>query len=322
MAVNGNKHIRKGQRWTTRGGSQAKVIGHRPGYTYPWEIDVDGHPHAVTDEGFFYEQFSAGEHELDLIELIDETNASPGPIHPPQEREELTFHEMPGCAPPIGVSSEFATAFATLAAVSIAAGDVVAPPGCIELASSHAADGGIGDIHSDAKGTGARYNAGKPPYELVPLRQLGTSFLHDGGLTDDGRAAARVLQFLGDYQSRARGIDALYDAMAALGLEGGWEDCARVFDYGKRKYAAWNWAKGMAWSVPIACAARHCLDIIAGTLIDLDKPGAPGSGLPHRGHIFCNLVMLIAYATTYQEGDDRPAPGLLAANDFTLRSVA
>jgi len=30
------------------------------------------------------------------------------------------------------------------------------------------------------------------------------------------------------------------------------EDEARVWMYGKQKYAAWNWAKGMEWSIPLA----------------------------------------------------------------------
>lgn len=63
---------------------------------------------------------------------------------------------------------------------------------------------------------------------------------------------------------------------------------------------AWNWAKGMAWSVPIACAARHLMAMLAGEVLDAE------SKLPHRGHVFCNLVMLFTYASTFVEGDDRP----------------
>jgi hypothetical protein len=80
-----------------------------------------------------------------------------------------------------------------------------------------------------------------------------------------------------------------------------WMDCAAVFDYGRKKYATWNWAKGMPWSVPMACAVRHCLAILRGEEND------PESGLPHRGHVACNLVMLAQYEHTYLEGDDRPS---------------
>jgi hypothetical protein len=173
-----------------------------------------------------------------------------------------------------------------------------------------AAAGGIGDINSDAKGSGARYNAGKAPIELIPLRQIGTAHIMRASLSEPQFAAAKALQHLGDYQSRRRGIGALYDALVALGFEG-WEECARVFDYGRKKYAAWNWAKGMQWSVPLACAGRHLeFGILRGEQND------PESGLPHRGHVFCNIVMLLAFADTFTEGDDRPAAGLLAIPIF------
>ena len=60
----------------------------------------------------------------------------------------------------------------------------------------------------------------------------------------------------------------------------------------------------MAWSVPLACAARHLRAIIRGEHLD------PESHESHRGHVFCNIVMLMTYTRTYVEGDDRPK-GLL-----------
>lgn len=77
-------------------------------------------------------------------------------------------------------------------------------------------------------------------------------------------------------------------------------DEARVWEYGAKKYAAWNWAKGMPWSVPLACALRHLSAWQSGE--DLD----PESGLPHLAHVMCNLRMLTLYSYTYKEGDDRP----------------
>lgn len=108
----------------------------------------------------------------------------------------------------------------------------------------------IGDVNSQAKGSGARYNDGKPDYSLIPLATL--------------------------------------------------EDEARVWMYGKNKYAAWNWAKGMPWSVPLACALRHIAAWQRGEDID------PESGLPHLAHVMCNIRMLTLYTKTYPEGDDRP----------------
>ena len=64
---------------------------------------------------------------------------------------------------------------------------------------------------------------------------------------------------------------------------------------------SWNWAKGQAWSVPLASALRHIVfGILAGETHD------PESGETHRGHVACNIVMLLTYLTSYPEGDDRP----------------
>ena len=114
---------------------------------------------------------------------------------------------------------------------------------------------GRGDVNSDAKGSGARYNSGKADLSLIPLSTL--------------------------------------------------EDEARVWMYGKEKYAAWNWAKGMAWSVPFACAMRHLAAWQAGEDIDAE------SGQPHLAHAMCNLRMLTLYSKNYLEGDDRPPKELM-----------
>ena len=115
---------------------------------------------------------------------------------------------------------------------------------------SGAGVGGIGDVNSTAKGSGARYNTGKPDFSLIPLCTL--------------------------------------------------EDEARVWAYGEKKYAAWNWAKGMAWSVPFACAMRHLAAWQRGEENDAE------SGLPHLAHAMCNLRMLTLFSKTYPEGDNRP----------------
>lgn len=109
--------------------------------------------------------------------------------------------------------------------------------------------GNLGDVNSNEPGSGARYNAGKPAFELVPL----------------------------------------------IAFEG----CARVFDFGRAKYAPWNWAKGMAWSAPFGCLMRHLSAWQRGEDTD------PESGLPHLDHAMANLVMLTTYARTYPQGDDR-----------------
>lgn len=109
---------------------------------------------------------------------------------------------------------------------------------------------GIGDVNSDDRGSGARYNCGKVDLSLIPLSTL--------------------------------------------------RDEARVWMYGEKKYARFNWMKGMPWSVPFACALRHLEAWQRGEELDAE------SGLPHLAHAMCNLRMLTLYAETYLEGDDRP----------------
>lgn len=108
----------------------------------------------------------------------------------------------------------------------------------------------IGDVNSTERGSGARFNDGKPDYSLIPLCTM--------------------------------------------------EDEARVWNYGKQKYAAWNWAKGMPWSAPFASLQRHLAAWQRGEDTD------PETGLPHLAHAMCNLRMLTLYAKTFTEGDDRP----------------
>lgn len=163
--------------------------------------------------------------------------------------------------------------------------------------------GAIGDINSDAKGSGARYNGGKPPLELIPARWM-AHFYMESALAQTGRNAVDAMFSLAEWQDRTANVYPLVDALRHLG-DDGWIECARVFDYGRAKYAEWNWAKGMNWSIPFACAMRHLEKIAQGQYVDSE------SHLPHRGHVFCNIVMLLQFSRTFEEGDNRPAAGLL-----------
>lgn len=77
--------------------------------------------------------------------------------------------------------------------------------------------------------------------------------------------------------------------------------CARVFMSGKIKYAAWNWAKGMAWSTCFDCTLRH---LFAWWYLNEDID--PESGEHHLDHVLCNIFMLRHYYDNYKDGDDRP----------------
>ncbi len=84
------------------------------------------------------------------------------------------------------------------------------------------------------------------------------------------------------------------------------ESTARVLGVGAKKYAPWNWAKGMKYSVVIGCIKRHLSAIERGEDID------PESGFRHAGHIMCNLLFLEHYMNmkdhggAWKELDDRP----------------
>lgn len=151
----------------------------------------------------------------------------------------------------------------------------------------------VGDVNSNAKGSGARYNDGKPPMDLIPLQLVAGSYR--GTSVDELDIGA--LESVGKFQVGGSRQD-LMDAIAYLKYP--WTECAEVFGYGRKKYASWNWAKGMHWSIPIGCIGRHWLKMIDGEEFDQE------SGHSHRGHIVCNLVMLLTFIDTYPEGDDRP----------------
>lgn len=156
---------------------------------------------------------------------------------------------------------------------------------------------GIGDVNSNEKGSGARFNEGKPPFELIPLRLIADCFMD--------RPIVDVLYSLAVWQEGGKAEDlwlAVDDLARVLKVtrEQMFIDCARVFEYGRKKYAAWNWLKGMPWSVVLGCAVRHLFAIDRGE--ELDKE----SGFPHSGHFMCNIIMLTQFERTYKEGDDRP----------------
>ena len=164
----------------------------------------------------------------------------------------------------------------------------------------------IGDVNSNERGTGARYNDGKVPYDMLPLGLLLGWMADTFQLDEPDHSAQEVLSHLGRWQ--AGDDEALDHALLAtcdqtIGLPA-FADAARVFQHVTTRpvkpYPKWNWMKGMPWSVPLGCAVRHALAWLGGEELD------PDTGLPHRGHLQCNLLMLKLYAKTYPEGDDRP----------------
>ena len=157
----------------------------------------------------------------------------------------------------------------------------------------------VGDVNSSVKGSGARYNSGKPDLSQFNLKLINLC----GQPKDDW--LRHVLSHVGNFQDRKleglpEGFDytALSEALAVI--PDPLRSAAKVFSYGEKKYARYNWMKGMDWNIPIACIGRHALAILEGEDTDSE------SGEPHAGHIACNVIMLLHYLDYYPEGDTRP----------------
>ena len=158
-----------------------------------------------------------------------------------------------------------------------------------------------------ADGGAMRANEGKPRLDLIPPGIMADLAEFEGPWDGPGPDAPiawhTVLRDLGEFSMKHEGRPAvqLMSALALMDNDGRvWADCANVFEYGLTKYAPWNWTRGQAWSKPIASALRHIVwGVMQGELDD------PESGLPHRGHVACNIVMLLWFLTEYPEGDDR-----------------
>ena len=152
----------------------------------------------------------------------------------------------------------------------------------------------VGDINSNTKGSGARLNAGKAPLDLIPVSVWRSKWRTAMAQSVDGEQLTDIMYALEAWQGGA------YNPFNSLLAFNDLEGACRVFEYGAKKYAAWNWAKGMAWSVPLGCALRHMQAVLDGEFIDDE------SGLPHLDHVLCNIIMLDFFEDTYPEGDDRP----------------
>ena len=85
-----------------------------------------------------------------------------------------------------------------------------------------------------------------------------------------------------------------------------WEatgEIVAVMTYGAKKYAPYNWTKGMSWSRVYAAALRHLSAWFNGE--DKDKD----TGLSHLAHAACCVLFLISYQLwggKFAERDDRP----------------
>lgn len=159
----------------------------------------------------------------------------------------------------------------------------------------------VGDLNSKEKGSGARKNEGKPRLDLIPLRLWAFVWKED-----IEKLPAQVGEAIGHLVYFQEGNDQeIFEAVSCLPSVT--QDAARVLEYGLIKYTAWNWAKGMPWSVCFGSAMRHLESILKNGIDSVDVE----SGQKHIGHFLCNLLFLAHYTNVYRAGDDRPDPDFM-----------
>ena len=153
----------------------------------------------------------------------------------------------------------------------------------------------VGDLDSMEKGSGARKNEGKVQYDLVPL------WIHAARWQKEVHSPQEyeMWEALVAWQE---GDDDALEVWLTSKCPGAWiDEAVGVLEFGAKKYKAWNWACGMAWSVCTGCIIRHeNKRMLDGQLLDDD------SGLEHVGHTVCNIIFLAHFNKMYREGDDRP----------------
>lgn len=174
----------------------------------------------------------------------------------------------------------------------------------------------VGDLLSKEPGSAARFNAGKVPYDLLDVDVLAECSRFQEKIHGPNKHIphfSTILKCLARWQHGGTPDD-LFAAAETLALDvkvainvsnlawGGisWDDCARVFEYGSKKYCAYNWVKGQKWSVPFASALRHLTKMAGGEPVDEE------SELAHFGHFLANIMMLAYFYKGYTDGDDRP----------------
>lgn len=77
----------------------------------------------------------------------------------------------------------------------------------------------------------------------------------------------------------------------------------RVLTFGARKYNAYNWSQGIAWSRLYAATLRHLFAFWGGEDIDKD------SGQHHLACAMCEIAFLLEHSEHKLGVDDRPTYG-------------
>lgn len=77
-------------------------------------------------------------------------------------------------------------------------------------------------------------------------------------------------------------------------------ELGRVLEFGKKKYAAYNWSKGIVFTRVIAAILRHTFKYQMGETLD------PETGISHMAAVMCNSMFLLHFEKFRKDFDDRP----------------
>lgn len=96
------------------------------------------------------------------------------------------------------------------------------------------------------------------------------------------------------------------------------EEVMKVFQYGKRKYAAWNWldyAEDVKWTRYTNALERHLKKFKRGQDIDEE------SSLYELAHMGCNILMLLQYQIMNKGIDNRRKTKLEIEEQYKSLSI-
>ena len=122
------------------------------------------------------------------------------------------------------------------------------------------------------------------PHEVVPPSDLNFEWDEDTYVTDDEFEYVDPLEYYaGDAAGTKSDEGKLEWELLPLDML---EEVVKVLMHGKKKYTAWNWAKGIDYTRLLNASLRHIQAIQRGE----DKD--PETGILHSAHAVCNLLFL------------------------------
>jgi hypothetical protein len=133
---------------------------------------------------------------------------------------------------------------------------------------------------------GMKFDTGKAPLWIVPWEAL------EPMIPEPARRRAFILS---KWVRRE-----LQCPIGALMLPYMVQHASEIMIFGAKKYAPYNWEKGILFTRIASAGLRHALEYGADD---------PDSGMPHEWHLDCNVLFAATFEARgelYREFDDRP----------------